>query len=198
MDQAEHLKSSLVRWALGMQSAAAELNERDAHLGDGDLGVTVEKCAKNVIKVLDQDTSNPNEIFRKVSQACADASGSSFGTLLSGGFFAAAKWLEEGKNLDRNSISGLLNHIVEKLSALGRASLGDKTMLDSLHAVSIALENAGEQDDLVTLAKNGARKAIEDFRYQPSKIGRARIFAEKSIGLDDPGMVAVLRMVESL
>jgi dihydroxyacetone kinase-like protein len=29
-------------------------------------------------------------------------------------------------------------------------------------------------------------------------MGRARMFAEKSIGMDDPGMVAVLRMAESL
>ena len=71
-------------------------------------------------------------------------------------------------------------------------------MLDSLHAISIAIENCGDQEDLSEVALRGARKAIEDFRNQPNKIGRARMFAEKTIGLDDPGMVAVLRMVESI
>ena len=198
IDQAVYLKSALLRWASAMEKAAPELNERDAQLGDGDLGVTLEKCAKNVIAALDKETSSPHEIFKNVSQACADASGSSFGTLLTSGFFATAKWLQEGKDLDRNSLSELLNHIVQKLSKRGGASLGDKTMLDSLHAISIAIENCGAQEDLSEVALQGALKAIEDFRNQPNKIGRARMFAEKTIGLDDPGMVAVLRMVESI
>jgi dihydroxyacetone kinase-like protein len=48
------------------------------------------------------------------------------------------------------------------------------------------------------VARNAASKAIEEFRDKPNRIGRARMFAEKSIGMDDPGMVAVLRMTESL
>ena len=39
---------------------------------------------------------------------------------------------------------------------------------------------------------------IEHFRNRQSQVGRARIFGEKSIGLDDPGMLAFKRMFESL
>ena len=35
-------------------------------------------------------------------------------------------------------------------------------------------------------------------RQQPNRIGRARMFAERSIGLDDPGMVAMQRMLQAL
>jgi dihydroxyacetone kinase-like protein len=51
---------------------------------------------------------------------------------------------------------------------------------------------------LAALARNAAANAIEEFRNKPNRIGRARMFAEKSVGMDDPGMVAVLRMTESL
>ena len=42
------------------------------------------------------------------------------------------------------------------------------------------------------------RKTIDDFRDRESKVGRARIFSEKSIGLDDPGMLAFQRMFEAI
>ena len=41
-------------------------------------------------------------------------------------------------------------------------------------------------------------KTMNIFLNRESKIGRARIFGEKSIGLDDPGMLAFKRMLESL
>ena len=31
---------------------------------------------------------------------------------------------------------------------------------------------------------------MDEFRDKPNKIGRARIFGERTIGMDDPGMVA--------
>ncbi len=49
---------------------------------------------------------------------------------------------------------------------------------------------------------NCINQAINDtmklFQNRQSQIGRARIFGEKSIGLDDPGMLAFKRMFESL
>ena len=42
------------------------------------------------------------------------------------------------------------------------------------------------------------RESLDAFRDKPNRMGRARMFADKTIGLDDPGMVALLRMVEAL
>jgi phosphoenolpyruvate---glycerone phosphotransferase subunit DhaL len=100
--------------------------------------------------------------------------------------------------LDRSSIVALLDEIVGALSARGGAALGDKTMLDSLHAVSRALAECGDGANLRTVAREAASGALDAMRSQPNRIGRARMFADKSVGADDPGMVAVLRMVESL
>jgi dihydroxyacetone kinase-like protein len=180
-----------------MDKAAPELNELDSRLGDGDLGVTLQKCAHNVRAALPAAPDSVQGILKCASQACADASGSSFGTLFASGLLAAAKWLD-GRSLDRTALPELLSHTVQKLSARGGASLGDKTMIDSLQAITQALSKAQPKDDLAAIARNAASKAIEEFRDKPNRIGRARMFAEKSIGMDDPGMVAVLRMTESL
>jgi phosphoenolpyruvate---glycerone phosphotransferase subunit DhaL len=194
---AARLKDALTRWAAAMDKAAPELNALDSRLGDGDLGVTLQKCAHNVHAALPVAPDSVQGILRCASQACADASGSSFGTLLASGLLTAAKWLD-GRSLDRAALPELLSHAVQRLCARGGASLGDKTMIDSLHAITQALSQAQPQDDLAALARNAAAQAIEEFRNKPNRIGRARMFAEKSIGMDDPGMVAVLRMAESL
>jgi dihydroxyacetone kinase-like protein len=84
------------------------------------------------------------------------------------------------------------------MSARGKASLGDKTVLDAVSAaasVSAGLDDPAEIRSRVLPAVDAA---LDEFRGKPSKIGRARIFADRSIGLDDPGMVAFKVMLGAL
>lgn len=39
---------------------------------------------------------------------------------------------------------------------------------------------------------------LTEFRQKPNLLGRARMFPEKSIGLDDPGMLAIKVIVEAI
>ncbi len=73
------------------------------------------------------------------AQACAKASGSSFGTLLAVAFLSASKTVGDRKQLDRDGLVEVLQTTQQALSARGGASPGDKTMLDSLHAIAAAL-----------------------------------------------------------
>ena len=197
MDTA-HLRDAFLRWSLAMEQAAPELNQLDGELGDGDLGVTLSKCAQNVRAALPQAPDTVPGILRAASQACADASGSSFGTLLASGLLTAAKSLDGGQEINASTLHELLTHVIQKLSARGGASLGDKTMLDALHAIAQAIGRAPRKACLATVARDAAEQAIQDFRGRPCRVGRARIFADKSAHLDDPGMVAIWRMTESL
>jgi dihydroxyacetone kinase-like protein len=45
---------------------------------------------------------------------------------------------------------------------------------------------------------SAAREALEAFKGKPNKIGRARMFGDKSIGLYDPGQLALVRIIEGL
>ena len=192
------LKSALARWSHAMAAAAPELNALDGRLGDGDLGATLEKCAANVQAALPGLPERLEELFKGAAQACAKASGSSFGTLLAVAFLGAAKWVPPRETLTRADLAALLAHTVQALSARGGAALGDKTMLDALDAIARALAQAKDGEDLRATARNAATGALDAFRDKPNRIGRARMFAEKSMGMDDPGMVAVLRMTEAL
>ena len=192
------LKSGLVRWTVAMHTAAPELNELDGRLGDGDLGATLSKCATNVEAALPDMSENLVGIFKSSAQACAKASGSSFGTLLSVALLGAAKWVDSREQLTSRELAEMLEQIVSTLSTRGGASLGDKTMLDSLEAIARALADAKDGEDLKCVARTAAEQAINDFHGKPNRIGRARMYAEKSMSMDDPGMVAILRMTEAL
>lgn len=180
-----------------------ELNELDARLGDGDLGTTVSKCSECVKEMMKSDAwkkgkeegESLSEYFKMTALACAKASGSSFGTLLAQGFLTASKETAEKSFLTSSDLSALIDHIVEGLMKRGGAVLGDKTMLDSLSAISDALKKV-EHPEFIQIIE-AAESTVIEFRDKPNKIGRARMFSERSIGLEDPGQVAILRFLQN-
>jgi len=195
------LHSALARWCDALAAAAPELNALDGQLGDGDLGATLSKCAANVRELLATPPGSLEALLKASAQACARASGSSFGTLLAVGFLQAARTVGQREALDRDALAEVLSAVVQGLSQRGGAALGDKTMLDSLAEIAGALRACDPDADAPTLrdaARQATEQALEAFRQQPNRIGRARMFAERSVGLDDPGMVAVQRMVQAL
>ncbi|KQW56363.1 DAK2 domain-containing protein [Variovorax sp. Root411] len=192
------LAAAVPRWCAAMHAAAPELNALDGRLGDADLGATLDKCATLMAQAVPERPDALEGIFKRCAQASAKASGSSFGTLLTVALMTAAKRSAGVHSLGRVEMAALLSEVVSVLSARGGASLGDKTVLDSLHAIHLALESAPEGSDTRQLARQAVRDALEAFRDKPNRIGRARMFADKTIGMDDPGMVALQRMVDAL
>jgi dihydroxyacetone kinase-like protein len=198
MLDAATLSAALPRWCAGVHAAAPELNELDGRLGDADLGATLDKCATLVEQALPEMPDTLEGIFKRCAQASAKASGSSFGTLLTVALMTSAKRCAGATSLDHPQLAALLEEVVTTLSARGGATLGDKTVLDGLHAIHIALAASPAGAQARRVASDAARAALDAFRDKPNRIGRARMFADKTIGMDDPGMVALLRMVDAL
>jgi dihydroxyacetone kinase-like protein len=109
---------------------------------------------------------------------------------------AAAKQTIGKTELPPEAISQLLRSACQKMSERGSAALGDKTVLDTVDAAAQALES--HPADSVNAVISAVDQTIVLFRNRQSKIGRARIFADRSVGLDDPGMVAFRVMVGAL
>lgn len=174
------------------------LTVMDAKVGDGDLGITLLKAFRQ----LDQDKSTfPQDLglaFVQAAGSVAKVSSSSFGTLLATGLMAAGKQLRGEVAVPWSALSGLLDAATEAMSRRGKAHLGDKTVLDALAAASIATKGHTDPQALHAAATDGVDRALAVFRGQPSRIGRARIFGDATIGLDDPGMVAFKIMLTAL
>jgi dihydroxyacetone kinase-like protein len=190
-----HIHAWLGQCTERMIAAAPELNELDSRLGDGDLGATLEKCARLMRDALAAPSVTPSDLFKCCALACTRASGSSFGTLMAVAFMTLTKATAGQSTLGPADVAPLLGLVIEALMARGRSNLGDKTMLDSLEAIRLAAATTGAPKSLPRQSLTAALQALEDFRARPNLIGRARMFGEKSIGLDDPGMVAIARIL---
>ncbi len=192
------LARAVPRWCAAMHAAAPELNALDGRLGDADLGATLDKCATLMEQALPGLPDSLEGIFKRCAQASAKASGSSFGTLLTVALMTAGKHCAGRESLSTQDVAALLSEVIATLSARGGAALGDKTVLDGLDAIQRALSGAAADAPALALAGAAVRESLDAFRDKPNRMGRARMFADKTIGLDDPGMVALQRMVETL
>ena len=198
MISTESIKSGIKRLAQAMEQSADELNTADGLLGDGDLGVTMIRGFRQIIEILDSLPEDIGMAFFQCAKAFTKSSGSSYGTLLATGMMAIAKVKKGQTGIELEEVSGLFAIALEAMQKRGKASLGDKTVLDVIAAVRDASTNQAEEQDLLDSINQAINDTMDQFRNRQSKIGRARIFGEKSIGLDDPGMLAFKRMFESL
>ncbi len=181
-----------------METVADQLNEADGKLGDGDLGVTMVRGGRQIVEALPDLPDDVGMALMRCAQAFTKSSGSSYGTLLATGLMSAAKTCRGRDTVPWAEVGGLLGGAVAAMQARGKASLGDKTVLDALDDVRAAVDGVEEPGALVEAATTAIDQTLDRFRDQPNKVGRARIFGEKSIGLDDPGMLAFKEMIVAL
>ena len=193
----EALVNGLQRIATHMETVAEALNAADGQLGDGDLGVTMQRGGREWVKALPALPDDIGMALMACAQAMTRVSGSSYGTLLATGLMAAAKATRGRTMVPWSELSALLHAALQAMMLRGKSSLGDKTVLDVLDATARAVDGVAPAKMLAA-----AREAVEDtmtrLRGQQAKIGRARIFAERSAGLDDPGMLAFREMLRAL
>ena len=194
----DSIKNAVTKIAQLIEESADELNAADGLLGDGDLGITMVRGFREIIKIRD---SLPNDVGMALFQ-CAKAftksSGSSYGTLLATGLMSVAKKKKGQQEIKIEEFSSLLNEALNAMKQRGKGELGDKTVLDVIAASSRAAKDQSDWNSVLKAINDSVKSTINDFRDRQSKVGRARIFSEKSIGLDDPGMLAFKKMLEAL
>jgi len=186
------------RIAARMEQEAEALNALDGALGDGDLGVTMVRGTRSLLEELPNLPEDVGMALLRCAQVFTRVSGSTYGTLLATGLMAAAKRARGRTSVPWAELSLLLGDAITAMAARARSQLGDKTVLDAIEAARLAIGGLEEPSALAAAADEAVAAALERFRDQPAKQGRARIFGEKSIGRDDPGMVAFHRMVQAL
>lgn len=189
------LHDALVRVAAAAEAAAPELNAADGALGDGDLGITVSKgFAAAAAADLPDDIGLA---FLECAKAFQRVSSSSYGTLVATGFMAAAKATKGRSDIAAEEVPELVAAARDAMMARGKGQLGDKTVLDGLDAIASALKGV-DGGGMRRQAVEAVEATLQAFKGRPCKLGRARMFAEKSAMLDDPGQLALLHIVRGL
>ena len=194
----DSIKTAATKIAQLMEESADELNAADGLLGDGDLGITMVRGFREIVEVRDSLPDDVGMALFQCAKAFTKSSGSSYGTLLATGLMSVAKKKKGQQEIQVEEISALLDDALDAMKQRGKAELGDKTVLDVIAASSQAAKGQSDGSSVLIALKDAVTNTIDEFRSRQSKIGRARIFSEKSIGLDDPGMLAFRKMLEAL
>ncbi len=192
------LSAGLARIAAHMEGAADELNALDGQLGDGDLGVTMVRGGREIVKTLPSLPADVGMALMACAQAFTRASGSSYGTLLATALLSAAKATKGRTEVPWAEVPALLAGALAAMMARGKASLEEKTVLDALNAAIKAVEGQDDPAKMLADATAAVDATLERMRSMPAKVGRARIFADRSVGLDDPGQVAFREILRGL
>ena len=168
-----------------------EFNTADGKIGDGDLGITIqsglEEINNNIVKFNDDIGAN----FMICSQAFVKKSGSSFGTLIAFSFMNISKKLKGKTQCNHEDIVGIFETALKTILERGKTNLGDKTIADSLDLIIKKLKDSKNYSEVF---KSATKQSLVEFKGKKIKIGRARMFEDKTKELDDPGMFALNKL----
>jgi phosphoenolpyruvate---glycerone phosphotransferase subunit DhaL len=177
---------------------ADELRDLDQALGDGDLGVTISLGAGAVIEALEQlpEDATAAELAKACAKAFANANPSTMAALVAGGLLAGSKTLVDSTEPSQADAARFVRAAGDNIALRGKTQLGDKTILDAIMPAADALEAGSDSVAALDAAVVGAARAVADTKALQSRRGRASWLQERSIGLQDPGATAFLRLLQ--
>jgi dihydroxyacetone kinase-like protein len=179
-------------WKGVMAEHKDELITLDGVMGDGDLGLTMtaafNAAAADVAASAESDLGL---VLMKAGMAMAKAAPSTMGTLVGTGYMRAGKALKDRPAIGVPELALFFQAFVTGLMERGKAKPGDKTIIDALHPVALALETAAAQGLTLAAAAPVMAKAaadgLESTKTMVAQHGRAAYYQEKSRDKQDPG-----------
>ncbi len=161
-----------------------ELTTLDQAIGDGDHGLNMRRGALAIqARFTDMEGRTLNEALKLAGLTCMSTIGGSsgpvFGTLL----VTLAKELPaqpQPADLAQALAAG-----IAALTRLGKAEVGQKTLLDVLDPVRALLAQGG--DDVVARVRQGALNAAAATAQMQAIKGRSSFLGDRALGHVDPG-----------
>ncbi|MEJ2165234.1 MAG: dihydroxyacetone kinase subunit DhaL [Desulfobacterales bacterium] len=179
------------------------LSELDGAIGDGDHGVNMAKCFRQVKKKLTESKAEDiGALFKEVGMVVLNSVGGAMGALY-GTFFLKLSQESTGKSeLSLNDLVRMLQAGEKGILDIGKAVPGDKTLIDTLAPAVRAIESAEKEGKPLPQAladfEAAAQKGMTSTRNMRAKIGRASRLGDRTIGHQDAGATSCYFILRSL
>ncbi|MET1015254.1 MAG: dihydroxyacetone kinase subunit DhaK, partial [Leifsonia flava] len=183
------IRSVVFALAESLPQHTDELRDLDAALGDGDLGITVSlgvAAMADRIRELPVNATN-SALLQEAGMAFASANPSTFAALVGSGIVSASTSVDDTRPIDKETALQIGRQVAESISRRGGAQLGDKTLLDVLSPALDELNGSVSKPEFDEYLQS----RVEEVAALKSARGRAAWHQERSVGLKDPGSVAV-------
>lgn len=184
-----------------VQKEASNLGDLDAIAGDGDHGTGMLRGLEAALAFATkhEHDATPAKLLSGAGDAWSDVAGGTSGALW-GAALAALGAHVDGHRWDTGRAARAAADAAAAIQRLGKAELGDKTMVDAIVPFVEWLHSAGEaplDQALVAAAEVATTAAAHTADLAPKK-GRARPLAERSVGHPDPGATSFALIVSAV
>jgi len=179
------------------------LSELDGAIGDGDHGVNMSKCFRKVKEKLTETApADMNTLFMNVGMVVLNSVGGAMGALY-GTFFLRLAQATAGKtevNLD--DMVAMFQAGEKGVLEIGKASTGDKTLLDTIAPAVRALEHSRKEGKTLVEAlsafEQAAKSGMESTIDMKAMMGRASRLGDRTIGHQDAGATSCYFILHAL
>jgi dihydroxyacetone kinase-like protein len=209
------MHDGLVAW---LRVAAGRLHEEapaltalDQAIGDGDHGINMNRGFTAIVAMLDgreapaadaTDATATADVLRQAGRTLISTVGGAAGPLYGTAFMRAAGVFATEQPSTAAAFVAALEAATGGIAALGKATEGEKTMLDALwpasRAAHEALDAGGDLRAVSAAARDAARAGSDATIPMLATKGRASYLGERSIGHRDPGATSSTILLETI
>lgn len=191
------LSLALEKVAIALENNSKKFEDLDAAAGDADLGITARKIAEGIRSANTSLSGDLKSDLMSVGKEISKFASSTFGTLFATGFIRASG-VVSSDNDDLTNTQKSLQAAFEGISARGKASLGERTLLDALHPAIQALISAKDLKSGLKEAALAARTGATATAEMMPKHGRAGWIGERAKGIEDAGANVIAVVFEAI
>ncbi|KQS88107.1 MULTISPECIES: dihydroxyacetone kinase family protein [unclassified Rhizobium] len=181
-----------------LKDAEEELGRIDAQAGDGDHGQGMRRgsaAALDAANAAVAEGAGAASVLAVAGDAWADRAGGTSGAIWGLLLRSWSNALSDNEAIEKDAAVKGARLALDGVTRLGRARVGDKTLVDALVPFVEALEREAAGGKSLTeawaAAANAATAAADATSALTPKLGRARPLAEKSIGHPDAGAISL-------
>jgi dihydroxyacetone kinase-like protein len=199
------MRDGVVAWlrsaATRVHAEAPSLTALDQAIGDGDHGINLDRGFSAIVAMLDElpapadgttDGAATADLLRQAGKRLISTVGGASGPLYGTAFLRGAGALAATDGAaPAAAFVAALDAAAGGISALGKATEGEKTMLDALfpaaRAARAALDAGGDLVAVTAAARDAAAEGAAATIPMLATKGRASYLGERSVGHQDPG-----------
>lgn len=200
-------RDSVVAWLTEYRRVIGEnkeyLTALDSAIGDADHGINMDRGFEAVMAKLPAvATSDISNILKTVGMTLVSTVGGAGGPLYGTFFMRAGAALANKTELTGQDLLAALEAGLEGVQQRGKATTGEKTMVDALtparDAMRAALQNGNDIGQALRAAAEAAEAGMKATIPMLATKGRASYLGERSIGHQDPGATSSYLLLKTM
>ena len=192
---AEDARNMLIYIADKIISNVDNLTKIDNMTGDGDHGFGMaggmQKAKKKLMNT--QSGDDVYKMFELAGKAMLMSMGGASGVIFGSLHLAGSQGMEPKAALNAKDVADMEKKSLEAIQARGKASVGDKTMVDALSPAVDAMEENADKGllEMLKAAEAAALQGVENTKNYRAKFGKAKSLGDRALGYQDAGATSV-------